>query len=203
MINKIKYLLWRFRNFFWLNKPTLQEYFFQLALKEVGIHWGTIKINHHEGRSWHKKTGWVPLIFPKKMIRIISKPEINKTCDYFFKGVVSDSRQWIKKYNNINPSDYGRDQSKKYTLDMDYYVKLKAARFGLSPTGDCPWSYRFFESIMCYAIPVIGDEELDIYSKEFHYLRDSTAHKYDFQLCLDNLKILKINHTLEKYILKK
>lgn len=203
MIDKIKYLTLLLKNFFWINKPTLQEYYFKLALKEVGIHWGVVKINHYEGRSWHKKTGWVPLIFPEKMIKIISECEVNKTCDYFFKGVVSDTRQWILKYNNVSSSSYGRDKSKKYTLDIDYYDKLRSARFGLSPTGDCPWSYRFFESIMCYAVPVIGDEESDIYAKDFNYLKDSSFHKYDYQLCLNNLNTLKNNHTLRKYISKR
>ena len=81
------------------------------------------------------------------------------------------SRKWINKYDNVKTSLYGRG-IKKYDIDFDYYNNLSRTKFALCPIGDCNWSYRVFESIMCRAIPVIGDGETDIFIDNFKFFRD-------------------------------
>lgn len=184
----------------WLDKPTLQEYFFRLSLREIGIaSWGGVEIDHYNGINWHKKTGCVPLCFPQSMIKEIEKLEKIKTVDYFFSGVITESRNWIRKYPNTHQSGYGRDSAKKYNLDVNYFKQMNSACFGLSPTGDCPWSYRFFESIMCHAIPVLGDTEEDIFSKNFIFMRDSDNHVYVRTAAEKNFNKLINNHTLSSF----
>lgn len=96
----------------------------------------------------------------------------------------------------MSTSDYGRNPSTKYLLDFNYYEMLNSAKFGLSPIGDCPWSYRFFESIMCSALPIIGPHEIDIFSNNFHFLIHGEAHLYSIEKCEANMEIFLEQHTL-------
>lgn len=183
-------------NAIWLNKPNLQEHFFRLSLKEIGVKKGEIKINHNDGTCWHKKTGWVPICFPLSMVSQIEKIDKIKTSNYFFSGVVTEQRKWLNKYQNTHHSCYGRNGNTKYNLDLLYYEKMSQSFFGLSPVGDCPWSYRFFEAIMCKSIPILGDNEFDIYSKNFVHMRDSGQHIYNILDVEKNYKLFLQNHVL-------
>lgn len=189
---KIGLPLWYYRK----KGVMLQEYFFREALKEIGINCGSITINHHDGRCHHSKTGWVPLIFPNRLLTLVSNINKTKMSDYYFKGVITHTRSWVTKYPGVYESSSGRNKSTKYMLDFEYYRMLSSARFALCPTGDCPWSYRFFEAIMCKSIPVIGDDERDIYSDGFFYYRDSDSKSYDAGISEKNFSILVKKHTL-------
>lgn len=41
--------------------------------------------------------------------------------------------------------------------DDEYFALLAASQFVLCPNGDFVWSYRFFEAIMCGAIPIVEE----------------------------------------------
>lgn len=177
-------------------RPVLQEYFFRQALEEVGIVGGEIKIDHQTGKCWHSETGWRPITFPKSLVDEVANISKEKTEDYFFRGVISEGREWLRNFENVEESYYGRKKETKYQTDIEYYKKMCAARFGLAPVGDCPWSYRFFESIMCFSIPVIGQDDNDIYSDKFIYLRSSSKHEYDKDGCRYNYDVFIRDHTL-------
>ena len=44
---------------------------------------------------------------------------------------------------------------------------MSKSKFTLTPTGGCPWSYRFFEAIMCLSIPILENNSNDIYEGLF------------------------------------
>lgn len=52
--------------------------------------------------------------------------------------------------------------------DQDYYETLLNSKYVLCPDGDYIWTYRFFESVLCGAIPVIQNT-CDAY-EGFNYL---------------------------------
>lgn len=98
----------------------------------------------------------------------------------------------------IENSKYGRDTDKKYTIDKKYYDTLSKSKFTITPTGDCPWSYRFFEAIMCFSIPILENNSNDIYMKDYHYLYDKDQHIYDEAKAIDNYdKFIKSKHFLK------
>lgn len=78
------------------------------------------------------------------------------------KKQLNDSRLKLK----ITNSDKGRVFPYK-AWDEDYYKEMGAAKFVLCPNGDFIWTYRFFEAILCGAIPVV-EEECELY-KDFIY----------------------------------
>lgn len=176
--------------------PVLQEYFFRLALSEIGIEGGEVEVDHYNATCTHTETGKVPLIFPEAYISRVAAMPKEKTQDYFFQGVISDKRAWLNNYENVRDSRYGRNPESKYNFDTSYFEGLCASRFALAPTGDCPWSYRFFEGIMSHCIPILGDEDEDIFAGDYVYLRHSDAKKYDAAACERNYRTFLAGHTL-------
>jgi hypothetical protein len=181
-------------------KLSLQAYYFAQALEELNIKKGNVIINHYEGSCYHPQIGKTPIVFPIKHIEKINILNKNKTKDFYFSGKITRNRSWVKKYSGVVESNYGRDSTTKYNFDQEYFDNLSATRFGLSPTGDCPWSYRFFEAIMCHSIPVLSDSEKDIFSDQFTYFRDSDKKIYSVEICQKNYLVFLKNHTLKKYI---
>ena len=179
---------------------TLQTFFFCEALEEQNINPRKASVNHMDGTCFHKAIGNVPIIFPLRIVKKVAEISKEKHLEAFFMGKISDGRDWILKYDNVSESLYGRNSETKYSFHDEYYEKLSSAKFGISPTGDCPWSYRFFEAIMCHAVPVISDTETDIFSQGFSFYRDSQEKLYDTDLCLENYELFLKRHTLLGYV---
>jgi len=177
--------------------PVLQEFFCRLALKEIGIFTGTITVNHYNGTCEHSVLGTLPLVFPQGYLQRVSHISKEKKADFFFQGVISKKREWLKQYGNVTESQYGRTAATKYEFHQQYFVGMCASRFALAPTGDCPWSYRFFEGIMSEAIPILGDDDQDIFAEPFSYLRHSTDKSYDQSICHENYQEFLKRHTLK------
>ncbi len=174
----------------------LQEYLFRLALNEIGVRGGTISVDHHSGTCTHEKTGTIPLVFPMAYVNKVANMGKQKTRDYFFQGVITEKRAWLREYDNVIDSNYGRIPDKKFHFHTDYYQGICSSKFALAPTGDCPWSYRFLEGVMCFAIPVLGDEDVDLYAGPFVHFRHSDEKSYDLEACRSNYDVFLANHTL-------
>ncbi len=94
----------------------------------------------------------------------------------------------------IKSSQRGREFPIKSWDDV-YYNSLAKSKFVLCPNGDWVWSYRFFESILCGAIPVVQDD-CTLY-EGFRYFRmsddvDTLKWKlydalYNYELCLERI----------------
>jgi hypothetical protein len=98
----------------------------------------------------------------------------------------------------IVKSDRGRRYPVK-SWDERYWKLLLHSHFVLCPPGDCNWSYRFFEAIICGAIPIIGSHsplyegyayrKIDTDAKELiwsHHLAEK-----NYRLCRSRLTIPK------------
>ena len=52
------------------------------------------------------------------------------------------------------------NQSKKVQFrvvkeNINYFEKMCKSKFVLCPAGDAPWSFRFYEVLMCKSIPMV------------------------------------------------
>jgi hypothetical protein len=82
-----------------------------------------------------------------------------------------------------------------------YFQVLRQSEFVLCPAGDLPWSNRFWEAIMCRAIPIVADpahagrhdHERSIGYRM--YLRDE-EHVYDEDLVEENYQLFLRHQTL-------
>ena len=56
--------------------------------------------------------------------------------------------------NNIN----NQSRQAQYRIvqeNIDYFEKMCQSKFVLCPAGDAPWSFRFYEVLMCNSIPIV------------------------------------------------
>lgn len=190
-----------------------------------------VKINHATPET---SIGSIkkPIIFPKVITNHLKENWIhNKTIDYSFTGLLTLKRkkvleQWINNNLNIN---YNIDIDKEYSInignlylssskngrsfpkkswDAEYYDILSQSKFVICPSGDFIWSYRFFEAILCGAIPII-EEYCDTYEgfkfyymdnniKDLNYSKDIIEHNY--KLCISRITIDKniLNNELQE-----
>ena len=157
----------------------------------------SIKEEHLNGCNYIK----IPLTFPMYILKYTNLLKKEKNFDYNFIGTISNKRKWILKYNKnsvIKNSGYGRDINNKYEIDKYYYNTISKSKFTITPTGDCNWSYRFFEAIMCLSIPILENNSNDIYMKDYFCFFDKDQHIYDKDKAIENYnKFIKSKHFLK------
>jgi len=56
--------------------------------------------------------------------------------------------------------------------DEDYFKLMACAQFVLCPSGDFVWSYRFFEAVLCGAIPIVEESCPAYEGFRFHAFAD-------------------------------
>ena len=160
----------------------------------------SIKIDHINGSNYINDIK-IPLTFPLYILNYTNSLTKEKNIDYNFIGNITSKRKWIEKYTKnsiINQSNYGRDITKKYEIDKDYYNIISRSKFTLTPSGDCPWSYRFFEAIMCLSIPIIENNSNDIHIKDYFYFFDKDEHIYNKDKEIKNYnKFIKSKHFIK------
>jgi len=81
--------------------------------------------------------------------------------------------------------------------DQEYYELLAASKFVFCPSGDCIWSYRFFEAILCGALPIVEKACPAYDGFAFYSMDDAVARmqwskslaESNFRLCADRITI--------------
>jgi hypothetical protein len=81
--------------------------------------------------------------------------------------------------------------------DEEYYLFLLNSNFVLCPDGDYTWTYRFFESVMCGAIPIVQTKCASYKGYQFHSMTDDiswlkysrTAAIANFELCKKQMSV--------------
>lgn len=121
--------------------------------------------------------------------------------DYTIKKNIGDLLLWS--------SDRGRRFPIK-AWDEDYFRVLSNSQYVLCPSGDYIWSYRFFEAIMCGAIPIV-EKPCKAY-EGFRYVsfEDDVRQlkwrmedaQYNYALCIEKITVPKVdlNQALVKII---
>lgn len=82
-----------------------------------------------------------------------------------------------------------------------YFETMSAAKFVLCPAGDAPWSFRFYETLMCGAIPIVESwhhtyRTLEESKIRYLYFLNTAQHEYDKDMADHNEILLRRHHTL-------
>jgi len=167
----------------------LQEYYAKLACDENNLSNPKLIIDHRQGQTVinGKRYG---IILPPSLINYCKSLWHERVQRFYFKGTINLRRDWVKNYQNVHQSNRGRDKNLKYVLDKEYYTSLGKTEFALTPTGECNWSYRMFEAIACGAIPVLGDNDTDIFSGDYKTYRHSDEKVYNIEDANHNYETL-------------
>tara|TARA_B000000557_G_C20796263_1_gene453398 strand:- start:998 stop:1672 length:675 start_codon:yes stop_codon:yes gene_type:complete len=107
-------------------------------------------------KSNYKKRKWV-IDFAKKKF---TNNSIFINTDKDTNWEVLGSFDYSKDNNNFCPRIQENNQSKKvqYRIvkeNINYFEKMCQSKYCLCPVGDAPWSFRFYEVLMCKSIPIV------------------------------------------------
>ncbi|SES69039.1 exostosin domain-containing protein [Thalassotalea agarivorans] len=143
---------------------------------------------------------WISNNITKHIFSFDAPPSIKEklTKIFFPVAVPKEGNIDVRKIGKLLlwSSDRGRNFPIK-SWDNEYFKVLANSKFVLCPSGDYVWSYRFFESILCGAIPVI-EEYCEAYNGfRFQYMSEKASNlkwskedaEYNFNLCVERLTI--------------
>jgi hypothetical protein len=118
-------------------------------------------------------------------------------------------------YSNTNTNTYicpkdlydNNSKAAQYRVvkeNREYFEKMCKSKFVLCPAGDAPWSFRFYEVIMCKSIPLVESwhhtyrtaEEANINYKYILYNNIEKTIDYD-DYVNENSKIFENYHLLK------
>lgn len=77
--------------------------------------------------------------------------------------------------------------------NIEYFKKMSQSKFILCPVGDSPWSFRFYETLMCRSIPIV------ISWHHTYRTAEESKIKYMFFLESDLLNIHNTNNNEALY----
>ncbi len=84
------------------------------------------------------------------------------------------------------------------TWDENYYEFILKSEFVLCPSGDYIWTYRFFEAIMCGAIPVVEETCQSYDGFKFYMMNeDKNIIRYDKEIVDYNFELLVNRLTID------
>lgn len=91
-------------------------------------------------------------------------------------------------------------------FDKNFFSNMQKSKFCLCPGGDCQWSMRFYEALMCKCIPIVQTKSETFRSIEESrldykfYLSDEQDFYYRSDWVEHNYNIFIKYHTLERYV---
>ncbi len=165
----------------------LQEIRARQALKEIGKSEYHLDIQHSTPVTKIDDVEY-SLVFPKIMLEYNN---VNKDIDTLFIGLITEKRKpFLSRFPNatIINSNRGRDFITKQ-FDTEYFKKMARSNFILCPNGAFTWTYRFFESVIFKAIPII--EDYTHHYDGYHYYTIDDEFIYDENMVNNNLEKLK------------
>ena len=168
-----------------------QDIYLKSYIKEMGNNSkAVIKTDHHKGLSYINGKPW-RVIFPPSLINFILDIPKTKVKEYCFIGNLTKDREWVKDFASSDSIIRSTNQTKynRARYDRRYYKDICKSKFTLCPVGNCPWSYRFFEAIMCFSIPIMEKNSTDRFYKDYFYYTVGEDHVYSFKDALNNFRI--------------
>lgn len=141
---------------------------------------------------------WLKVIIGEEKYRIPNQSRLTNSFLAKVLPFIKSQNNHTNKYGDfwLWSSRRGRNFPIK-SWDEDYFNFLSNSEFVLCPSGDYIWSYRFFESVLCGAIPII-EEYCEAYEGfRFKFFSDELGSltynredaEHNFNLCLQKITI--------------
>jgi hypothetical protein len=92
-------------------------------------------------------------------------------------------------------------QYRKVEENLFYFQCMRQSKFCLCPRGDAPWSFRFYEILMCESIPIVNNihdtyRTLEESLLDYKFLLKDNEISYDESIITHNTKIFRKIHLL-------
>lgn len=163
-------------------------------------------------------------LFTKKRKTITLKwiKNLNNSIFYLFYIKYKPITSVVNFFNNsinkkslfyLDASSRGREFPSK-SFDLNYFNILLRSKFVLCPAGDFEWTYRFYEAVLCGAIPVIEKHSKAYEGYIFRYFNDDinsfqwseAIALHNYELCISQITVpneelhkLLINNTIVNF----
>jgi hypothetical protein len=119
-------------------------------------------------------------------------------------GVFDYSHTNVGYCPKLQPNSQTREaQYRVVSENIDYFEKMCQSIFVLCPAGDAPWSFRFYEVLMCKSLPIVESihhtyrTRHESMLKYKHVLYDSICMVIPYnEYIKDNIQIFENNHLL-------
>jgi len=152
----------------------------------------------YKGRKW--VINFCKEKFTKNSIYI--NTDIKKDSDYKLLGEYDYSLKGLG-YSPKEEKNYESEkvQYRKVEENKFYFETMCQSKFILCPRGDAPWSFRFYETLMCKSIPIVENFEHTYRTKEesfidYKYLLVDEEHIYNEKIIKENNRIFKKYHMI-------
>lgn len=193
-----------------------QEAILRLALQEEGVNDKLLKIEIDHVNGYNYINGiQFPIIYPRSFFTKSLELEQGKDIDFYFNGNMSESgerklmlKPFVSLSSLIEESDFGRCSANKTVYNYDYFKGLASAKFGLCPhqkdflgNADTMWTYRFIESCMCKAIPLVfietplGDKFVDGFYIVDNSSLNTVTEAFSMEKADENYDLCKRRHS--------
>lgn len=122
-----------------------------------------------------------PLVFPHGIVeRCRAKWPAARSVRFSFCGLMNQKRRaaldaWRHAHREATVEIFASERGRQFpekTWDESYYDLLARSQFVLCPRGDCVWSYRFFEAVLCGAIPIAEQDCTAFHGFEYALMSD-------------------------------
>lgn len=105
---------------------------------------------------------------------------------------------WTLRRNGFVPKEVPVGQRNYF--DRSYFTLMAKSLFVLCPAGDAPWSMRFYEALMCKAIPIVEKSEHTCRTTQeaaldYRFYLPNENHIYHEDWAEHNYRIFREHHT--------
>jgi hypothetical protein len=143
-----------------------------------------------------------PLLYPHYIFDEARKFWGKRYDKPLFIGFIPDYRKkallrWRSRANIVE-TDAGRKSIARF-WDTVYYTVMGKSKFVLCPDGGWPWSYRFFEAILCGATPIVQTEVPSYEGFYYHRWNDVILEHTNIE---HNLNLAKERLTMPPEIIR-
>jgi hypothetical protein len=114
------------------------------------------------------------------------------------------------KIKSYNPKIQYDNQSysvqyKQINENIEYFTIMRQSQFCLCPCGDAPWSFRFYEILMCDSIPIVEHfkhtyRTISESQIGYYFFLKNDMHIYDENIIKYNSNLFKEYHLLKNNI---
>jgi hypothetical protein len=165
-------------------------------------------------------------IFANSYVSEMKELNREKKYDYVFIGSIKSNysaRAWVLEFKEryftrnsvfINTDEgggfcprnhtYSQSRESQYRIikeNLSYFQTMASSKFVLCPGGDAPWSFRFYETLLCGSIPIVESwhhtyrtpEEASI---KYKFILKDEPHIYRSEDVEINDDIVKKYHTI-------
>lgn len=201
-----------------MGTPLLQEILARQSLRELGVSYNSLQVNHLDGINAVDGVD-LDVLYPLSWVRRSLRLTQEKIYRYVFIGLIGPDRSdSLNPYRNrsdtfLKETRLQRLPLRKGRFRSSYWTPMHQSEFALCPQrSDWPgsksraWTYRFVEATLSFSIPVVFDETPlgSDFVKDYCFVNSKSAGSavWDPEAAVHNFHITLRRHVLPDSLIR-